>query len=143
MSSGSEPPRAVVHELDQRECWTYLQQQDVGRVAVAAAGDIGIYPVNYIADRGRIRFRTDPGTKLIELMLNGRVAFEVDVQNEDTAWSVLVRGTAEEVQLSPDKVAPARLPDTPWVPGPRKAIVDITPVTMTGRLFVRTRPPEN
>jgi nitroimidazol reductase NimA-like FMN-containing flavoprotein (pyridoxamine 5'-phosphate oxidase superfamily) len=81
-------PSPVIRELDERECWAYLQQHDLGRVAVAAGGDIGIYPVNYLADGGRIGFRTDPGAKLFELMLNSRVAFEADGQSEDTAWSV-------------------------------------------------------
>lgn len=133
-------PSPVIRELDERECWAYLQRHEVGRVAVAAGGDIGIYPVNYLAEWGRIRFRTDPGAKLFELMLDSRVAFEIDGQDADSAWSVLVRGTAKEVELSPDRVSAARLPETPWVPGPRKAVVDITPVTVTGRLFLRTPP---
>lgn len=137
MALGTEPP--AVREFDERECWAYLQQHHFGRVAVGAGGDLAIYPVNYLADMGRIRFRTVPGAKLIELLLDRRVAFEIDGQGEDVAWSVLVKGTAEEIELSPDRVSKPKLPETPWVPGPRDAVVEITPVSMTGRVFTKER----
>jgi hypothetical protein len=134
----------AVRELDRQECWRYLQAHDFGRIAVAPRGDVAIYPINYVVQNGRIRLRTSPGAKLFALLLNARVAFEIDGQEKDSAWSVLVRGTAEEAEMPPD----LELPETnerPWVPGPREVLVEITAEEITGRAFDRAasgeRPP--
>ncbi len=125
-----------VRVLDRQECWQYLQAHDFGRIAVAPQGDVAIYPINYVVQSGRIRLRTSPGAKLFALLLNARVAFEIDGQDEDSAWSVLVRGTAAEAQMPPN----LDLPETnerPWVPGPRDVLVEITADEISGRAFTR------
>lgn len=42
-----------------------------------------------------------------------------------------------EVYPVNDRTFPPLVPENPWVPGPRSAIVDITPTEMTGRRFRR------
>src|SRR5947209_19100265 len=114
---------ATIEELDARASWALLAAQPYGRIAVNRLGQPEIYPVNHVVLQGRIRFRTTPGAKLLGLLLDGRVAFQVDGVEDDVAWSVLVKGTAEEVRLAPDRTTPPLLPETPWVPSPRDAIV--------------------
>lgn len=126
------PPR----ELTREECWDYLKEHDFGRIGVAPGGYVAIYPVNYAVEQGRIVIRTSPGSKLTGLLLNQRVAFEVDGRVGDVAWSVHVRGVGEEIQLPPKEPLPETT-DRPWVPGPRDAVVEIQPVQLTGRHFHR------
>jgi uncharacterized protein len=123
-------------ELSREECWDHLREHDFGRIGVAPGGYIGIYPVNYVVEQGRIMIRTSPGSKLTALLLNDRVAFEVDGRVGDVAWSVLVRGVGEEVEMPPKEPLP-NTTDRPWVPGPRHAVVEIRPVEITGRHFHR------
>lgn len=127
----------TIEELDSRAGWALLGEHQVGRLGVIRQGQPEIYPINYVVMQGRIRLRTVPGAKLLGVILGGRVAFEVDGIEGDTAWSVLVKGTAEEVQLSPDRTVPPTLPATLWVPGSRDSIVEITPVEITARRFRR------
>lgn len=137
MSDGGSGVASPVQELDSRECWDYLQGNDFGRIGVAPQGEVAIYPINYVAEQGRLYPRTSPGAKLVGLMLNSKVAFEIDGREGDTAWSVLVTGTAAEVEMPP-KVDPPETQERPWVPGPRNAVVEITPARITGRRFTRT-----
>jgi nitroimidazol reductase NimA-like FMN-containing flavoprotein (pyridoxamine 5'-phosphate oxidase superfamily) len=126
-----------VRELDSRECWERLQADDFGRIALAPQGEPAIFPINYVVEQGRIVLRTSPGAKLTALLLDARVAFEIDGREDDSAWSVVVVGTAQEVELPPRLEAP-ETQERPWVPGPRKAVVEITPERVTGRLFTRS-----
>ena len=62
----------------------------MGRLAVAAAGEVDIFPINYAdVDRDTILFRTAEGTKLLELTINGRVAF-----GRSTATPTLMPGAS-------------------------------------------------
>jgi hypothetical protein len=141
VSEGGTGSASVVRELGVEECWDYLRSHDFGRIGVAPGGEVAIYPINYIVEQGRISLRTSPGAKLVGLMLNARVAFEIDGQENDSAWSVLVVGTAEEVEMPP-KVDRPETQARPWVPGPRNAVVEITPDRITGRVFTRAGAPD-
>lgn len=135
--TGAEPTAPVApRELSSAECWDYLTEHDFGRIGVAPGGSVAIYPVNYVVEHGRILIRTSPGSKLTGLMLNDRVAFEVDGRVGDVAWSVHVRGVGQEIELPPKEPLPDTT-DRPWVPGPRRAVVEILPVQITGRRFHR------
>jgi hypothetical protein len=136
VSEGATGATSPVRELERQECWDYLQSHDLGRIGVAPRGEVAIYPINYVVEQGRIYLRTSPGAKLVGLMLNARVAFEIDGQEGDSAWSVLVTGAAEEVEMPP-KVDRPETQTRPWVPGPRNAVIEITPDRITGRLFTR------
>lgn len=139
----SEPHGGSVRDMDQRECWHYLQEHHFGRIAVATREDLAIYPINYLVRSGRIWLRTSVGAKLFALLLDARVAFEIDGQDEDSAWSVLVRGVGKEAHLPPGLEMP-ETNERPWVPGPRDVLIELTATRVTGRAFTRAqsdRPP--
>ncbi|QAY69851.1 pyridoxamine 5'-phosphate oxidase family protein [Xylanimonas protaetiae] len=93
-----------VTELTEAESWEFLGLQDVGRLATAAASEPEIFPVNYAASNGRIFVRTAPGSKLAEVAVNGKVAFEVDQLGPELAYSVVVKGSAEILEHDDDLV---------------------------------------
>jgi len=67
-----------VVELGEDEKWRLLRQNSLARLALSAVGEIDIFPVNYYADGETLLLRTAPGTKLLELTVNSRVAVEID-----------------------------------------------------------------
>ena len=129
----------VVTELPELDCWELLRQQEFGRLAFHLVNEVHIVPINYVVHRGRIVFRTAEGSKLLGITMNHDVAFEIDHYDEDQATSVVVRGTARELQGEEADQA-ENLPLRPWVPTAKFSIVEIKPVEVTGRLFRLDRP---
>jgi uncharacterized protein len=128
--------------LDEPTCWALLRTVAVGRLAVVVDAEPEIFPVNYLVDHGSIVFRTADGTKLTAALSQGSVAFESDGFDADTAeaWSVLLRGRAEEVRDLDDLVAASLLPLAPWHGGPKHRFVRIVPHHVSGRRFVVADP---
>lgn len=131
-----------VTELSADECWVLLATNTLGRIAMCAAGEIDIFPVNYHADGSTILFRTAPGTKLIELTLDENVAFEIDGFQGGKAWSVVVKGTARQLELNSEIDEAELAPLEPWVPTLKYRFVQITPVHLAGRAFRPAPEPE-
>ncbi|WP_166982528.1 pyridoxamine 5'-phosphate oxidase family protein [Paramicrobacterium fandaimingii] len=129
----------LVRQLDESECWNRLDSEELGRLALAAGGEVDIFPINFYSDGESILIRTVPGTKLLELTIRDAVAFEVDGFDSDSAWSVVVKGHARELQLRSEIDAADALPLTTWIPTPTYRYVRITPSTLTGIEFLRTR----
>ncbi|MDF2093687.1 pyridoxamine 5'-phosphate oxidase family protein [Knoellia sp. 3-2P3] len=129
----------VVTELPELDCWELLRQQEFGRLAFHLVNEVHIVPINYVVHRGRIVFRTAEGSKLLGITMNHDVAFEIDHYDEEQATSVVVRGTARELQGEEADQA-ENLPLRPWVPTAKFSIVEIKPVEVTGRLFRLDRP---
>lgn len=129
--------------LTPAQCWELLAQVEVGRLAVAVAGDVDIFPVNFALDDSTIVFRTAEGTKLVEVVLAGRVAFEVDGYEPEhgRAWSVVVKGHAESLERFDDVYHAQELPLFPWNASPKERFVRLRPDRLTGRRFtvLRTR----
>ena len=127
------PPRADV--LTEDQCWTALERADVGRLAIRAGVDIDVFPVNFLVDDRQIYFRTAPGTKMVELTAEPRVAFEADGSDDGGRWSVTVKGTAERLSYDTDieRSGIQRLhsldPATKW------NYVRILPLAISGRWF--------
>jgi nitroimidazol reductase NimA-like FMN-containing flavoprotein (pyridoxamine 5'-phosphate oxidase superfamily) len=141
-----EPPRGVdpgTHEtgymevLDTDQCWELLSTVEVGRLAVAAAGDVDIYPVNFVVDGRELVFRTSEGTKLVEVVMSGRVAFEADGYDPEHgwAWSVVVKGDAHDLDRFAEIYHAQDLPLFPWNASPKERFVKITPNRVSGRRF--------
>ena len=122
----------AVREL---ECWSLLETQSVGRLAVAIRNNPDIFPVNYLVDDGTIVFRTDPGFKLAAATAGESVAFEVDEYDPETGlgWSVVVSGEAREVKKLEDLIRIEELPLVPAAPGRKNRWVRIHPLSVTGR----------
>lgn len=114
-----------------------LGQHRVGRLGVDVAGRPDIFPVNYVVDAETIVFRTAPGAKLAAAVRGRDVAFEIDGEEPDrrTVWSVVVKGTAHEVNNMYERFQVEDLPLFPWVAGEKPNYVQIVPSLVTGRRF--------
>ncbi|MFF1635306.1 pyridoxamine 5'-phosphate oxidase family protein [Leifsonia sp. NPDC058248] len=136
------PPDEVVRDLDTNECWQRLAETSVGRLATEVGGDVDIFPVNFYADGSTILIRTAPGTKLLALTVHDRVAFEVDANSADNAWSVVVKGRARQLESQAEIDEADRVPLTPWIPTLKYRYVRIEPTTISGRTFMRLPEPD-
>ncbi len=124
-----------ITELTPDQCWQLLRSHDLGRIAASAAGTVDIFPINYAVDGETIMFRTAPGTKLLELAINDRVAFEIDDHDEHEAWSVVLKGRAERVERQSEMDAAEQLGLNPWIPTLKYRWVRIWPSELAGRRF--------
>ncbi len=125
----------VYRDLSEDECWDMLGGMTFGRLAFAVAGVPEIVPINYcVADR-KLYFRTSEGTKLSGLTINHQVAFEIDTYEDDSAASVILAGTARELQNRDELEWADTLPLRPWVPTLKYHYVEIDPTSVSGRLF--------
>ena len=131
-------PRNGMEILSESQCWDLLDEEVVGRLAVAPGGRPDIFPVNFITHDGVILFRTAEGSKLASVAVNQSVAFEVDGHepHENLAWSVVVLGAARLVESDDRTVALEGLPLFPWNTSPKYNFVEIVPTQVTGRRFV-------
>ena len=93
-----------VETLDDDECWELLELAPMGRIALAAGGEIDIFPINFAVHDGALYFRTAPGTKLVELTVNPQVALEIDGWDAGEAYSVVVKGEAERLEHAYDDI---------------------------------------
>ncbi|MFZ3452915.1 pyridoxamine 5'-phosphate oxidase family protein [Arthrobacter sp. 7Tela_A1] len=132
MTSEEKPP---VVELTAEESWKYVEKTFHGRIAMSVAGEPDIFPINYYAHDGVLLFRTAPGNKLAELTVNSHVAFETDGIMSDEAWSVVIKGTTRELELSAEIEEAEKLPLKPWVRTRKSRYVELTPTSITGRFF--------
>lgn len=123
-------------ELGESECWTLLREAVVGRLAVSVEGAPDIFPVNHVVDHGTVVFRTAEGTKLAA-SVGHPVAFEVDGYDpvSGRAWSVVVKGLAEELTNLYDVLDAMELPLFPWHAEPKPRLVRILPREVSGRRF--------
>ncbi|MDJ0322828.1 pyridoxamine 5'-phosphate oxidase family protein [Cryobacterium sp. PH31-AA6] len=131
-----------VRHLSEDECWELLISSSFGRLAMSISGEPDIYPVNFIASDRRLLFRTAEGTKLLELTVNDKVAFETDGIGRDEAWSVVVRGQARVLDTQAEIEAADQLPLRPLIPTLKYIYVEITPQVVTGRRFELGPEPE-
>jgi len=138
MPYGTEP----IKHLTSEECWALLTANTLGRLALAAGGQLDIFPINYHADGKTLLFRTAPGTKLAELTANDQVVVEIDHYSPVDAWSVVLKGTASELQMEKEITEADKAPLEPWAPTLKYRFVRITPTEVTGRYFERAEEPE-
>lgn len=131
-----------VVELTEAEAWDRLRENSLARLAVSAVGEVDIFPLNYYSDGATILFRTAPGTKLLELTVNSRVALEIDGYTDDEAWSVVVKGSAARIERQSEIDEADLAPLTPWIPTLKYTYVRITPTKITGRRFERAPEPD-
>lgn len=124
-----------LYELTEDECWLLLGRNTVGRLAVSINNRPDIFPVNYRVDDETIVIRTAAGIKLAAAALNAHVAFEVDELDEmrHTGSSVVVRGSAVEIELLDELLEADRLKVEPWADGSKPRFIRLTPSAVTGR----------
>ena len=123
--------------LTDAECWELLDTTSVGRLAIDIAGKPDIFPINFVVDGNCLLFRTGAGTKLAASALLHHVAFEIDgyEPTKRTAWSVVVKGKAHQVERMDEVFAAEDLPLFPWAAHPKPNYVRIDPTEVTGRRF--------
>lgn len=115
------------------DCWALLEGADIARVAWQAGDEIQLVPVNYTVADGGLWFRTDPGTALARGTAGRPVVVEVDQVDPVSrdGWSVVVRGTAELVDVldAPDMLVEM----TVWPAGTDSVFVRVDAERLTGR----------
>lgn len=131
--------------LSAQQCWDFLHRHELGRMAYQLVGEVHIVPVNYAVDpksaggRGSLLFRTAEGSKLLGVVMNADVAFEVDELVGEHATSVVLRGRAR--RLEEDEAHRAEnVPLRPWVATPKWNVVAIEVTEISGRSFDLSRP---
>jgi len=129
--------RSTVDELSESACWALLRTTSVGRLAVWGEDHPDIFPVNYAVDHGTVAFRSGAGTKVSAALSDSPVAFEADGYDEKTAeaWSVVVKGRAEEISGGQELLDTIDLPLFPWQAGDKGRFIRIIPTTTSGRRF--------
>lgn len=130
-------PGRILEELSWDECFAFLGEQVVGRLVYQDKLGLAAVPVNYAVAGNTIVFRSEEGSKVLGLHERD-IAFEVDHIDTDSqsGWSVLIRGTAEEVEferLSELMRHISGAPPKPWKKGVHNIWVVITPKTVSGR----------
>ena len=123
--------------MTEDECWEFLSMQPIGRLGTAVAGEPEIFPLNFAVAGRAIYFHTIPGTKVAEVAVNARVAFEVDQWGPEIAYSVLVKGTAEILETEADIAAAESTDLVSYLDDTRDTWVRITPDAVTGRRLRR------
>jgi nitroimidazol reductase NimA-like FMN-containing flavoprotein (pyridoxamine 5'-phosphate oxidase superfamily) len=119
------------------ECWKYLQSSYIGRLAVINGSSPEIFPVNFLAVRQMLIFRTAPGTKLRALLTGAAVALETDGLNPygTEVWSVVVKGKPAPFEGDTSSLEEAGPDREPWEAGLKEHLVQIMPTEVTGRRF--------
>lgn len=128
-----------IHELSELESWEVLGRNELGRLGFHLLDEVHIVPVNYAVDGRTLLFRTAEGSKLLGVLLNGNVAFEVEELDAEVARTVVVRGVARQLGEAEAHRA-ERVPLHSWVPGDRCEVVEIRPTVVTGRELPLVRP---
>ncbi len=129
----------VVTELTSEECWQMLRDEEFGRLAYRLVDEVHITPINYAVQESSLLFRTAEGNKLLAVVMGSEVAFEIDRYDEESARSVVVRGTA---RLLPEDEAHRadNVPLRPWTTTLKYNVVEIQPKVVSGRAFELSRP---
>jgi len=125
----------AITEMTGNEPWDFVADHTFGRLALAVLGQPEIFPVNYALVGRRIAFRTAEGTKLMGVLLDSHVAFEVDEVSGEGATSVVLKGTARQIetQEEADELDLADLHS--WVPTLKYNLVVIDVSEISGRRF--------
>ena len=128
------PPSWFEH-LSPPHCRELLATHEVGRIGVLVDSAPEIYPVNYAFDGHSVIFKTGSGTKLRGVLRSPSVCFEIDGfdSQEETGWSVLVKGRAIELLTAEAQAKVLSLPLRIWAPGPKSHWIRIEPDSITGR----------
>lgn len=132
----------VFRTLSTEQSLAYLADVQPGRVVMHRKEDIEIFPVNFVVDGEAIYFRTSEGSKLFTLSLNHDVLFEADGLKGETAWSVVVKGSAEVLGKAEDVNHAETLGLKPWAPTLKYNWVRINADSISGREFEIGEEPE-
>lgn len=128
-----------VDVLTEDECWHLLDGVDLGRVGVVLGDGVDIFPVNFLVRDRVVYFASAPGSKLVDITTNPRVAFEADGTAGRRRWSVVLKGEAarlafdSEIEESGVRHLHSLSPTEKW------NYVRISPTSISGRRFMSRR----
>ncbi len=125
----------IIEPLDEAGCWELLEGHEFGRLAFSVANEPDIVPLNFCARDQKVYFRTGSGSKLLAMTINQKVAFEFDLVEDGIAKSVIIYGTAREMDDESEREFFESLPLRPWVATHKYHYLEITPREIHGRLF--------
>lgn len=120
--------------LSPDECWGLLADEQFGRLAYRLVDEVHLVPINYVVDGTSLLFRTASGNKLLAAALHSDVAFEIDWYDDNSAWSVVVRGRLRQLDEGEQQRAEG-LPLHSWVPTLKYDIIELLPEVVSGRTF--------
>jgi nitroimidazol reductase NimA-like FMN-containing flavoprotein (pyridoxamine 5'-phosphate oxidase superfamily) len=127
---------ARVATLSRPRCIELLKQERWGRVAFQDWDGPQLLPVSYVYWTGNVVFRTSDHGILAGLRRRSNAAFEIDGIDAaaGTAWSVLVRGSSQEMTNTYELGQVWTNPElVPLAAGHRPLVIAIEPRTITGR----------
>lgn len=125
----------TITEMTGNDPWDFIADHSFGRLALTILGQPEIFPINYALAGRTIVFRTAEGTKLMGVLLDSRVAFEVDEVSADSATSVVVKGVARKIETEAE-LEELDLADLhSWVPTMKYNVVVIDVSEISGRRF--------
>ncbi len=124
-----------IEVLDEAQAWKMLATREFGRLATSVGNQPEIFPINYYAQDGKIYFRTAAGTKLSEIAVNDRLAFEADETDSEGGWSVIAKGSAHILTGAREIEAADALPLRSWVPTLKYDYVELTVDDISARRF--------
>ena len=130
-------PKRILEELSWDECFMLLREQAIGRLVYQDKLGLAAVPANYAVAGNTIVFRSEAGSKVRGLRERD-IAFQVDHIDpvSRSGWSVLIRGTAEEVEYERLSELIGQIhgaPPQPWKKGIHDAWVMITSKMVSGR----------
>lgn len=129
------PTGSGVDELDPAASFELLGAKGVGRLGVQDASGVDIFPVNYTVHDGKLYFRSGPGVKLIRITESPEVAFEVDGNDAEWSWSVVLKGEAERLDDDAEIITSGIHDAATAHPSDKYNYVRIRPRQITGRRF--------
>lgn len=130
-------PEEIPHVdvLGDDECWSLLEAEAIGRLAVRTGDGVDIFPVNFQVTDRTIFLRSAPGSKLRDITRSSQVAFEIDAHHRKSYWSVVLHGTAERMAFDADIEASAVLELETFTSSAKWNYIRITPTAISGRRF--------
>ncbi len=121
--------------MEEADCWDFIGQHRLGRIALYQYHRPLIYPVNYAVDGESVVFRTSRGSKLTAAGNQQIIAFEVDAFDEQLqhGTSVIVHGVLVEIRDPQERADAERLDIKTWAPGQRNHLLRVRAQWITGR----------
>ena len=117
--------------LNTQQYWEVLAKAVSGTLAVSFAGQPDLFAVEFQVQEEKILVCTPQGEMLVQLTINPSVAFEVQGILAGSKWSVVVKGTARELQSWTEIHALQEKGLQPW--SKDGVLVEITPTAVLGR----------
>lgn len=133
--------QSPIIRLSEGEAWELLRGSAVGRLATVIDRQPDIFPVNFLVEGSAVYFRTAEGSKLLQVTVNARVAFQADGWTRDEGWSVVAKGAATEVDGSDERDRIENLLH-PQVATAKTHVVRIDVDAIEGRRFAFGEEPE-